>query len=216
MPHISSSPSAIVSTDGSALSNPAGPMGWGWVDHNTGHHDEGGASNGTNQIGELTAILQVLRAYRKTAHIIIESDSQYAIQSSSTWLHNWKHNQWKNSKKQRISNYEIIRAIDNELTMRKNQGFTVEFKWVKGHVGDKFNEIADGFAHGYSTAISHGEVPPKLPIEAWKVLISGPYSKGLIVPENIQKEINKKQNNSSDILSHSFSHSSLGEENILF
>lgn len=210
MSDLSSSPStAVVSTDGSALSNPAGPMGWGWVDHDTGRHDEGGASNGTNQIGELTAILQALRAYRTTPHIIIESDSQYAIQSSSTWLQNWKRNHWKNSKKQRISNYELIRAIDNELTMRQNQGFTVKFKWVKGHAGDTFNEIVDGYAHGYSTAISHGEVPPKLPIEAWEVLISGPYSTGLIVPADIQEEINKRNTTSSaSPLSH--------EENTLF
>ena len=52
-----------VSTDGSALGNPNGPMGWAWADHelnmaHSGGHehggdcDAGGATNGTNQIGE--------------------------------------------------------------------------------------------------------------------------------------------------------------------
>ena len=52
-----------VSTDGSALGNPNGPMGWAWADHaphaggRPGHEhpgdcDAGGATNGTNQIGE--------------------------------------------------------------------------------------------------------------------------------------------------------------------
>lgn len=63
-----------VSTDGSALGNPNGPMGWGWADHELatggkpGHHhdsdcDAGGATNGTNQIGELCAVLEALRAH---------------------------------------------------------------------------------------------------------------------------------------------------------
>ena len=62
-----------VSTDGSALGNPNGPMGWAWADHTPhaggtpGHEhegdcDAGGASNGTNQIGELCAVLEALRA----------------------------------------------------------------------------------------------------------------------------------------------------------
>ena len=64
-----------VSTDGSALGNPNGPMGWAWADHEQnaggkpGHkhddhgYDAGGATNGTNQIGELCAVLEALRAH---------------------------------------------------------------------------------------------------------------------------------------------------------
>lgn len=63
-----------VSTDGSALGNPNGPMGWAWADHepaaggkpgheHAGDCDAGGATNGTNQIGELCAVLEALRAH---------------------------------------------------------------------------------------------------------------------------------------------------------
>ena len=84
-----------ISTDGSALGNPNGPMGWAWADHakNAGgteghHHDErgydhGGATNGTNQIGELCAVLEALRAHPGAEPLLIESDSQYAINCST-------------------------------------------------------------------------------------------------------------------------------------
>ena len=69
-----------VSTDGSALGNPNGPMGWAWADHEQnaggkpGHkhddhgYDAGGATNGTNQIGELCAVLEALRAHPALSH----------------------------------------------------------------------------------------------------------------------------------------------------
>ena len=86
-----------VSTDGSALGNPNGPMGWGWADHELatggkpGHHhdsdcDAGGATNGTNQIGELCAVLEALRAHPGSEPLVIETDSQYAINCSTTWI----------------------------------------------------------------------------------------------------------------------------------
>ena len=92
-----------VSTDGSALGNPNGPMGWGWADHDlnaggtpghdhAGDCDAGGATNGTNQIGELCAVLEALRAHPGSEPLVIETDSQYAINCSTKWVHGWKKN----------------------------------------------------------------------------------------------------------------------------
>ena len=83
-----------VSTDGSALGNPNGPMGWAWADHepaaggkpgheHAGDCDAGGATNGTNQIGELCAVLEALRAHPGSEDLVIETDSQYAINCST-------------------------------------------------------------------------------------------------------------------------------------
>ena len=118
-----------VSTDGSALGNPNGPMGWGWADHELatggkpGHHhegdcDAGGATNGTNQIGELCAVLEALRAHPGSEPLVIETDSQYAINCSTTWVHGWKKNGWKNSQKKPVKNADLIRAIDAEISKR--------------------------------------------------------------------------------------------------
>ncbi len=78
-------------------------MGWAWADHESrtpaaslaykhdDHgYDAGGATNGTNQIGELCAVLEALRAHPGPEPLLIESDSQYAINCSTKWVKGWK------------------------------------------------------------------------------------------------------------------------------
>ena len=143
-----------VSTDGSALGNPNGPMGWAWADHepaaggkpgheHAGDCDAGGATNGTNQIGELCAVLEALRAHPGSEDLVIETDSQYAINCSTKWVQGWKRNGWKNSQKKPVKNADLIRAIDNEIAHRAG---SVRFVWVKGHAGHPENERCDHLA----------------------------------------------------------------------
>ena len=176
----------IVSTDGSALSNPNGPMGWGWANHSDRSSDAGGATNGTNQIGELCAVLEALRAHHGAPELVIETDSQYAINCSTTWVHNWKRNGWRNSAKQPVKNVELIKAIDFEMHHRPG---SVSFKWVKGHAGNEFNEIVDDLARGYAGDAQSGKKQGKLPIEGWQSLINSPYQKGLKVPADVQEQL---------------------------
>jgi ribonuclease HI len=176
----------IVSTDGSALSNPNGPMGWGWANHSDRSSDAGGATNGTNQIGELCAVLEALRAHHGAPELVIETDSQYAINCSTTWVHNWKRNGWRNSAKQPVKNVELIKAIDFEMHHRPG---SVSFKWVKGHAGNEFNEIVDDLARGYAGDAQAGKKQGKLPIEGWQSLINSPYQKGLKVPADVQEQL---------------------------
>lgn len=148
-----------VSTDGSALGNPNGPMGWAWADHEQnaggkpGHkhddhgYDAGGATNGTNQIGELCAVLEALRAHPGPEPLLIESDSQYAINCSTKWVKGWKKNGWKNSQKKPVKNKELIQAIDREISQRPGP---VDFRWVKGHAGNEGNELVDELARTYA------------------------------------------------------------------
>jgi ribonuclease HI len=176
----------IVSTDGSALSNPNGPMGWGWANHNDRSHDAGGATNGTNQIGELCAVLQALRTHHDAEDLTIETDSQYAINCSTTWVHNWKKNGWRNAAKKPVKNVELIKAIDFEM---HNRPGSVKFKWVKGHAGNEFNEIVDDLARGYAGDAQSGAQPGKLPLEGWQSLLNSPYRKGLEVPADVQAQL---------------------------
>lgn len=181
-----------VSTDGSALSNPNGPMGWGWAEHTdtTGGHiasstgrdcDCGGASNGTNQIGELCAVLQALRTHRGSYCLTIESDSQYAIKCSTIWLEGWKKNGWKNSKHEPVKNAPLIKAIDREISERPGP---VSFTWVKGHAGNMYNEKVDSLARGYAGKCQAGLAPDYLPYEGWQSLISSVYGHSMTIPDN--------------------------------
>ena len=140
----------IAAADGSALGNP-GPMGWAWyIDDNS--WAAGGAPYGTNNIGELTAVLELLRA---TAHtdddLLIHCDSRYVIDSITKWMPGWKKKGWKKADGKPVMNLEIIKALDCEIS-----GRSVQFEWVKGHAGHPLNEAADSRANGAAQAYQNG------------------------------------------------------------
>ena len=193
----------VVSTDGSALGNPNGSMGWAWADHSdeigtahehnhTGNADAGGASNGTNQIGELCAVLEALRAHPGSEDLTIETDSQYAINCSTTWIHGWKKNGWKNSKNEPVKNSDLIRAIDAEISKRKG---SVKFVWVKGHAGNAGNEKVDTLARTYAENCAKGAKKGYLPLEGWKSLLSSPYASGTDIPDEAKLLLENKISN---------------------
>ena len=79
--------------------------------------------------------------------LVIETDSQYAINCSTKWVQGWKRNGWKNSQKKPVKNADLIRAIDNEIAHRAG---SVRFVWVKGHAGNAGNEKVDELARTYA------------------------------------------------------------------
>jgi len=139
--------------DGSSLGNP-GPAGWAWyVDEDT--WDAGGWPKGTNNLGELTAILRLLEATAQTGEELhILADSQYAINVVSKWRLGWKKRGWTKADKKPIKNLELIQEIDRAM-----EGRRVTFEWVKGHAGHRMNERANDLARGCAEAYQAGRTP---------------------------------------------------------
>ena len=139
--------------DGSSLGNP-GPAGWAWyVDEDT--WDAGGWPKGTNNLGELTAILRLLEATAETGEELhILADSQYAINVVSKWRLGWKKRGWTKADKKPIKNLELIQEIDRAM-----EGRRVTFEWVKGHAGHHMNERADDLARACAEAYQAGRTP---------------------------------------------------------
>ena len=139
--------------DGSSLGNP-GPAGWAWyVDEDT--WDAGGWPRGTNNLGELTAILRLLEATAETGEDLhILADSQYAINVVSKWRLGWKKRGWTKADKKPIKNLELIQEIDRAM-----EGRRVTFEWVKGHAGHHMNERADDLARACAEAYQAGRTP---------------------------------------------------------
>ena len=139
--------------DGSSLGNP-GPAGWAWyVDEDT--WDAGGWPTGTNNLGELTAILRLLEATAETGEELhILADSQYAINVVSKWRLGWKKRGWTKADKKPIKNLELIQEIDRAM-----EGRRVTFEWVKGHAGHRMNERADDLARSCAEAYQAGRTP---------------------------------------------------------
>lgn len=97
----------------------------------------------TNNQAELWAVGKAL-AYTE-GDIIIHTDSMYAINSLTEWMEIRKRDGWSvkegNSVKE-IKNRELIEEIYYELMKDRS----VKFKYVRGHSGNVFNEIADRLA----------------------------------------------------------------------
>lgn len=144
----------IAAADGSALGNP-GPAGWAWyIDEETWR--AGGWPHGTNNQGELMAVLDLFRA---TAHhpqepLQILCDSQYVINCVTKWMPGWKRKGWRKADGKPVLNVELLKEIDGALV-----GRTFSFEWVKGHAGHELNEAADLRARSVATAYQNGTTP---------------------------------------------------------
>ena len=136
----------VVAIDGSALGNP-GPAGWAWyVDENC--WAAGGWPSSSNNRGELTALLELLKATAPTnEELHVLADSQYVINSVTKWIAGWKANGWRKADKKPVVNVDLMQAIDKAITGRK-----VSFEWVRGHSGHPLNEAADDKARAAATA----------------------------------------------------------------
>ncbi len=139
----------VVAVDGSALGNP-GPAGWAWyVDENC--WAAGGWPSSSNNRGELTALLEILKATAPTnEELHVLADSQYVINSVTKWIAGWKANGWRKADKKPVVNVDLMQAIDKAITGRK-----VSFEWVRGHSGHPLNEAADDKARAAARAYQH-------------------------------------------------------------
>lgn len=145
----------VAAADGSALGNP-GPSGWAWfIDEDRWRC--GGWPMGTNNIGELTAVLDLLQCTDGSGQdLLIHCDSQYVINSITKWLPGWKRKGWKRADGKPVQNQALMQSLDEAMTRARAEGRTVRFEWVKGHAGHELNERADQLARGAATAHQQG------------------------------------------------------------
>lgn len=143
--------------DGSALGNP-GPNGWAWYIDDA-NWAAGGSPHGTNNQGELRAVLELLRATAGTDEkLLIECDSRYVIDSVTKWMPGWKRRGWRKSDGGPVLNRDLLEGIDEAL-----RGRDVEFSWVKGHAGHPLNEAADERANAAAKAYQQKQEPRRGP-----------------------------------------------------
>jgi ribonuclease HI len=143
--------------DGSALGNP-GPNGWAWYIDDE-HWAAGGSPHGTNNQGELQAVLELLRATAGTDEkLLIHCDSRYVIDSVTKWMPGWKRRGWRKSDGAPVLNRDLLQGIDDAM-----RGRDVEFSWVKGHAGHPLNEAADERANAAATAYKNRQEPKRGP-----------------------------------------------------
>ena len=130
-------------TDGACSGNP-GPGGWAAVLIYGEHKKEisGGCRETTNNIMELTAILEALKALKTECEIELYSDSAYSVNAfNQGWIYNWIKKGWKTADKKEVKNKEIWQEI-YDLTKKHK----VTFNKVKGHSDVELNNRCDELA----------------------------------------------------------------------
>lgn len=135
-------------TDGAAEPSNPGPAGSAFVIVYEGAEiDTWSAHLGikTNNIAELTPAIRALEllADRTDLSISIVSDSQYLVNGMNLWLRTWKASGWCNAARKPVKNRELWERLD-ELAGRFPK---LELRWIKAHVGHRWNERADGLAN---------------------------------------------------------------------
>tara|TARA_B100000676_G_C18041713_1_gene825334 strand:+ start:1586 stop:2020 length:435 start_codon:yes stop_codon:yes gene_type:complete len=129
-------------TDGACSGNP-GPGGWGVLIEidNENIKLSGGDRETTNNRMELMAAIKALEEIDKDYEITLYTDSNYVKDGITSWISNWKKNNWKTASKKDVKNKELWIRLD-EAIKDKN----ISWVWVKGHAGNAGNEQADYLA----------------------------------------------------------------------
>ena len=130
-------------TDGACRGNP-GPGGWGALLKYENHTKEikGGSLLTTNNIMELTAVIESLNLLKFKSKVVVTTDSAYVKNGITTWIHNWKLKGWKTASKKPVKNKELWMKLD-ALSSKHD----ILWKWVKGHSGNPDNDRADFLAN---------------------------------------------------------------------
>ena len=130
-------------TDGACSGNP-GPGGWGAILMFKDNKKEisGGLKDTTNNIMELTAVIQALRLVKYPCKISVYSDSAYVVNAFlQGWIYNWLKKNWKTADGSPVKNKELWEELYNFTKIHE-----IKFNKVKGHSDNEFNNRCDELA----------------------------------------------------------------------
>jgi ribonuclease HI len=104
----------------------------------------------TNNKMELSGVIEGLRISlsnvthaNKLTHIKVYSDSKYVLNGITSWIKNWKKNNWKTAAKKAVLNQELWQELDSLVETVSQKKMTIEWNYVKGHADNPYNNRAD-------------------------------------------------------------------------
>lgn len=102
----------------------------------------GGLANTTNNVMELTAVIEALRLVKYPCKIKVYSDSAYVVNAFlQGWIYNWIKKGWKTADGNLVKNKELW-----ETLYQFTKTHQIEFIKVKGHSDNAFNNRCDELA----------------------------------------------------------------------
>ena len=130
-------------TDGACSGNP-GPGGWGSILMINDNKKEisGGSPDTTNNIMELTAVIEALKLLKRPCKVDLYSDSAYVVNAFlQKWIYGWIKKNWKTASNEPVKNKELWQELYSLTKVHD-----VTFHKVKGHADNEFNNRCDELA----------------------------------------------------------------------
>lgn len=133
----------IIYTDGACSGNP-GPGGWGAILMIGDNKKEisGGSPDTTNNIMELTAVIEALKTLKRPCKVNLYSDSAYVVNAFiQKWIYGWLKKNWRTANNEPVKNQELWKELYSLTKIHD-----VTFNKVKGHSDNEFNNRCDELA----------------------------------------------------------------------
>ena len=130
-------------TDGACSGNP-GPGGWGSILMMGDVRKEisGGSENTTNNIMELSAVIEALKLLKRPCKVNVFSDSAYVVNAfNQKWIYGWMKKNWRTAGGDPVKNKELWQELYSLTKVHD-----VTFNKVKGHADNEFNNRCDEMA----------------------------------------------------------------------
>ena len=130
-------------TDGACSGNP-GPGGWAAIllYGNEQRELSGYKEYTTNQLMELQAAIEGLKALKFPCRVRLFSDSAYLINAfTKDWVNKWQMNGWQTVKKEPVENQEEFKTL-----IELSRVHQIEWIKVEGHANNFYNNQCDKLA----------------------------------------------------------------------
>ena len=154
-------PKFVIYTDGSCEPNP-GPGGWAAILRYTNDSGRtfsrcfsGHTADTTNNRMEVMAVLSALKRLKYASEVVVYSDSKYVVDAVGDWVNGqpsakrigwmvkWRKNNWvrptKNGPPNELKNADLWQEMYYLIVRHRS----ISMRWVRGHAGNKFNELCD-------------------------------------------------------------------------
>ncbi|PRR77141.1 Ribonuclease H [Clostridium liquoris] len=137
----------IVYTDGACRGNgkenTVGGYGIVFIYNDAKKEIKKAVTNTTNNIMELTAVIEALSILKEPCEVELYSDSAYVVNAiNNKWINSWLKNGWKTSSKEPVKNKELWEKLLDILKCHK-----VKFIKVRGHSDNEYNNRCDKLAN---------------------------------------------------------------------
>ena len=135
-------PEVVVYTDGGCWGNP-GPGAWACVVQHGSQWWQRAAAVActTNNRMEIQAAIQALKALNQPCAVRLHTDSDYLRQGITSWIHGWRKRGWITATREPVKNRDLWQELDEHARIHR-----VEWQWVRGHSGNRWNELCDRLA----------------------------------------------------------------------